>query len=131
NACVMQFETTRADPLPDRAALALAAQHAREACRLDPQFGEAWATLAFVLGRTGDHVDALAAAKRAVTLEPDNWRHHCRLAFVGWGEERLRASRRTLALLPNFPLAHWLAATVYVARQLPQDAERELMAAVE
>jgi tetratricopeptide (TPR) repeat protein len=45
---------------------------------------------------------------------------------VGWGEERLRAAHRTLAALPAFPLAHWLAATVYVGRQAPAEAEREL-----
>jgi DNA-binding winged helix-turn-helix (wHTH) protein len=130
NACVMQFETTRADPAPDRHALELAAHHAREACRLAPRFGEAWATLGFVLDRTGDRVDALAAANRAVTLEPDNWRHHFRLAYVSWGEERLRAADRTLALLPDFPLAHWLAASVHVARQAFNEAERELTAAL-
>jgi len=130
NACIMQFEMTRADRVPDAAALALAAHHAREACRLDPQFGEAWATLGFVLDRTGDRIDALAASKRAVTLEPDNWRHHFRLSYVSWGEERLRAADRTLALLPGFPLAHWLAATVHVARQVLDEAERELTAAL-
>jgi DNA-binding winged helix-turn-helix (wHTH) protein/Tfp pilus assembly protein PilF len=128
NACVMRFEMTRADPAPDRAALAKAAHHAREACRLDPQSAEAWATLGFVLDRTGDRVDALAASKRAVTLDPNNWRHHFRLASVGWGEERLGAAHRTLALLPDFPLAHWLAATVHVARQALAEAERELTA---
>lgn len=128
NACVMQFETTRADPSPDLPALILAAQHARDACRLDAKSGEAWATLAFVLDRTGNNLDARAAASRAVVLEPDNWRHHFRLAFVSWGEERLRAAHRTLALLPDFPLAHWLAATVHVARQVLPEAERELEA---
>ena len=128
NACVMQFEMTRAGPAPDTPALAMAAHHAREACRLDPQFGEAWATLGFVLDRTGDRIDALAASKRAVMLEPDNWRHHFRLAYVSWGEERLRAAHRTLALLPDFPLAHWLAATVHVARHVFGEAERELLA---
>jgi DNA-binding winged helix-turn-helix (wHTH) protein len=130
NACVMQFEATRADPRPDLASLTVAAHHAREACRLDPQSGEAWATLGFVLDRVGNRVDAIAASKRAVTLEPDNWRHHFRLAYVGWGEERLRAAHRTLALLPDFPLAHWLAATVHVARQVLPEAERELAAAL-
>jgi DNA-binding winged helix-turn-helix (wHTH) protein len=130
NACVMQFEMTRTDPAPDLTALALAAHHAREACRLEPRSGEAWATLGFVLDRTGNRVDARAAAQRAVTLEPDNWRHHFRLSFVSWGEERLRAADRTLALLPDFPLAHWLAATVHVARQVLVEAERELAAAV-
>jgi DNA-binding winged helix-turn-helix (wHTH) protein len=128
NACIMQFEMTRADPAPDAAALAQATHHAREACRLDPRSGEAWATLGFVLERTGDTLDARAASKRAVMLEPDNWRHHFRLAYDSWGEERLRAAQRTLTLLPGFPLAHWLAATVYVARQVLSEAERELAA---
>ena len=126
NACVMQFEMTRADPVPDAAAVALAATHAREACRLDPQAAEAWATLGFVLDRTGDRLDARAASQRAVSLEPDNWRHQFRLSYVSWGEERLRAAHRTLALLPDFPMAHWLAATVHVARQVLSEAEREL-----
>ena len=128
NACAMQFEMTRADPAPDRAAIALASRHAREACRLDPRSGEAWATLGFVLDRAGDDLDARAAARRAVTLEPDNWRHHFRLSYASWGEERLRAAHQTLALLPGFPLAHWLAATVHVARQALAEAERELAA---
>jgi DNA-binding winged helix-turn-helix (wHTH) protein/Tfp pilus assembly protein PilF len=130
NACVMQFEMTRADPSPDTGALQLAAVHAREACRLDAQSGEAWATLGFALSRTEHAVDALAASKRAVALEPDNWRHHLRLSYVGWGEERLHAAHRTLALLPGLPHAHWLAASVYVARQTLAEAERELAAAL-
>jgi tetratricopeptide (TPR) repeat protein len=129
-ACMMQFEMTRADKSRDAAALAKAAHHAREACRLDAGYAEAWATLGFVLERSGSRVDALAAARRAVTLEPDNWRHHFRLAFVGWGEERLREARRTLALQPGFPLGHWLAATVHVARQALGEAGRELEAGV-
>jgi len=130
NACVMQFEMTRADETPDAAALVMAARHAREACRLGPDYGEAWATLGFVLDRTGHHTDALAASRRAVMLEADNWRHHLRLASVSWGEERLREARRTLALLPGFPLAHWLSATVHVARQAFDEAVRELDAGI-
>jgi tetratricopeptide (TPR) repeat protein len=75
--------------------------------------------------------DARAALARAVSLEADNWRHHFRLALVSWGEARLRSARRTLALLPGLPLAHWLAATVYVARQSLDDAERELVLGIE
>jgi tetratricopeptide (TPR) repeat protein len=131
NACVMQFEMTRVDPAPDRSALALAIAHAREACRLDPRYGEAWATLGFVLDRADQRGDALAASRMAVSLEPDNWRHRLRLAYVGWGEERLREARRTLALLPGFPLAHWLAATVLVARQALDEADRELAHGIE
>src|SRR5204863_1888483 len=109
-----------------------ALQHSREACRLDSSYGEAWATLGFVLARLGPdrQADALAASRRAVSLEPDNWRHHCRLSSIGWGEERLREARRTLALLPGSSLAHWLAASVHGARQAPDEAERELASAI-
>jgi DNA-binding winged helix-turn-helix (wHTH) protein len=127
-ANALRFEMTRADREPALDALAAAANHAREACRLDPAYGEGWATLGFVLDRTGAAVDGVAALSRAISLEPDNWRHHLRLAAVSWGEARLRAARRTLALLPGCALAHWLAATVHVARQALDQAERELEA---
>ena len=130
NACVMQFEATRADPAPDLDALDAACRHAREACRLEPGSGEAWATLGFVLDRAGRRGDAAAAARRAIAIEPDNWRHQMRLSYVSWGEERLRAAHRTLALLPGFPLAHWLGATVHVARGALDAAERELRAGI-
>jgi DNA-binding winged helix-turn-helix (wHTH) protein len=126
NACAWQFEATRADERPDVASLACAMEHAREACGLDLHYAEAWATLGFVLHRTGQGPEALAASRRAVTLEPGSWRHHLRLAFVSWGEERLRASERARQILPDLALAHWLAATVHVARQALDRAEREL-----
>ena len=130
NAYAMRFETTRADAKPDRSALEKAGHHAREGCRLDSGSAEAWATHGFVLGCSGERGDALAALRRAVTLEPSNWRHHFRLGLASWGEERLGAARRTLALLPGFPLAHWLAATVHVARNALGEAERELTAGI-
>jgi DNA-binding winged helix-turn-helix (wHTH) protein len=126
NACVLRYESTRADPAPDTEALREALTHAREACRLSPDSGEAWATLGFVLERTGDRLNALAALRRGVMLEPDNWRHQLRLAAGSSGEERLRAARRTLALMPECPLACYLAATVYVARGVLDQAEREV-----
>jgi DNA-binding winged helix-turn-helix (wHTH) protein/cytochrome c-type biogenesis protein CcmH/NrfG len=126
NACIMQFEATRAEAAPDFDALARAVTHAYDACRLDAASAEAWATLGFVLGRTGDQVKALAALRHAVSLDPDNWRHALRLSYGSWGEERRRAARQTLAELPGCPMAHWLIASVYVARNALDRAEREL-----
>ena len=130
NACVLQFEMTRADEHPDVDALKLAAHHAYEACRLDTEHAEGWSTLSFILERVGTHTDALAAARRAIALDPDNWRHHFRLASIAWGEERLRAARRTLTLMPGFALAHWLAASVLVARNKLDEAARDLDAGI-
>lgn len=127
NAHALAFEATRGDDAPDIAAVQAALHHAREACRLDPGSGESWATLAFVLSRM-NHAEAGAAGRRAIALEPDNWRHHMRLAYATWGEARLRAAREATRLLPGLALAHWLAATVHVARQGLDEAMRELIA---
>jgi tetratricopeptide (TPR) repeat protein len=79
-----------------------------------------------VLHRTGDAREAIAAARKAVALDPDDWRHFLRLAFVSWGEERLRAARRVLTLYPRLALAYWFAATVFVARDAFDAALEEL-----
>jgi tetratricopeptide (TPR) repeat protein len=128
NACILGFESTRADAVPDVAALNKAEHHAREGCRLDPASGEAWSTLAFVLHRAGDTREAIAAARRAVTVEPDEWRHHLRLASVSWGEERLHAAHRVLKLCPGLALAYWFSASVFVARQAFGAAAEQLRA---
>jgi DNA-binding winged helix-turn-helix (wHTH) protein len=128
NACILAFESTRADAIPDAQALMQAGHHAREGCRLDASAGEAWSTLAFVLHRSGDAPEAIAAARKAVMLDPDNWHHYLRLAVVSWGEERLRAAHRVLTLCPGLALAYWFAATVFVARQAFDAALDELRA---
>ena len=119
NACAIAFEASRAADLPDPAALRQAIVEARRACDLEPSLGEAWATLAFAL--TIAQVapeEARAAARQALRLEPDSWRHHVRLALAAWGDERLRAVQRTLALAPGFAFACLLGAMVHVARDL-------------
>lgn len=116
NACALAVEETRTG-LPDRAAVADAIEHARRGCALDPDLGEAWATLAFVLAVTGgEPEEARAAARRAVMLDPASWRNQFRLAYASWGEERLRAVTRTLALMPGIPFACFTGAMVHVAR---------------
>lgn len=126
NAYALRFESTRADDEPDREALTKAVQHAREACRINPSSGEAWATLGAVSSQARLTAEGIAAARRSISLEDENWRHHLRLSYVSWGEERLRAARRALKLLPGFAFGHWLAATVHVARGALEEAEREL-----
>jgi len=116
SAWTLTHESTRATARPDRAAAEQGVRSARRACELDPGLAEAWATLAFALTSAGQSSEACAAARQAVRLEPGSWRHHFRLALAAWGEERLRAVRRTLALLPGFPYACFLGATVLVAR---------------
>ncbi len=128
NACFLTFEATRIDSVPDRASLDRAEQHARAGCRLLPAWADAWGTFAMVRHRQGHDLEAVAAAKKAVSLAPSDWCHHLQLAAVSWGQERVRAAHHALELNADLALAHWLAATVYVARGLFDKALHELLA---
>jgi tetratricopeptide (TPR) repeat protein len=66
-----------------------------------------------------------------VDLEPGDWRHQFRLAHAAWGEERLRAVDRALALFPGFPFAYFLAAMVHIARGALDVAEATLVRGAE
>lgn len=116
SAYLLRFEASRICGSPDPALIASGVACARESCRLDPQLGEGWAALGHLLTLAQEIEGARAFTRRAVSLEPDNWRHQFRLAFATWGEERLRAVDRTLALMPACAAAHMLAAMVFVAR---------------
>jgi DNA-binding winged helix-turn-helix (wHTH) protein/Flp pilus assembly protein TadD len=117
NACAFAYEATRADVEPDVASLQLAIDHALKACELEPASADAWSTRAFAFCLNGDTDEAEAAACKAVDLDSKDWQHAMRLAYVSWGETRLRAARRVLKLCPGLALAHYLMATVFVARQ--------------
>jgi DNA-binding winged helix-turn-helix (wHTH) protein/Flp pilus assembly protein TadD len=124
-ACGLAFQATTPDQPHDIATLELGIRHARHACTLAPASGGAWSALAFVLHLNGDE-QAAAAACKATTLEPEDWRHALRAAYVTWGEERLRSARRVLTLCPGLALAHWLRATVFIARGAFAPALEEL-----
>lgn len=131
NAYLLDIEARRAGGPPDPGRLARAIACARTATTLDPALGEGWAVLGHLLALAGRGDEAQAAARRATAVEPDNWRHHYRLALAAWGEERLRAVDRALALMPGFAPAHLLAAMVFVARGALDRAERHIELAVE
>lgn len=116
NARFWQYEMSRARNQPDAALLARAVDHVRRAIELDRDFAEAHATLAFLLVSTGRSAEALAAARRAVSLDPTYWGHHFRLAHAAWGEERLAALAHAVELYPDFPFVHFEAAMVHIAR---------------
>lgn len=111
-----QYEMSRARNQPDAAMLARAIDHVRRAIELERDLAEAHATLAFFLVSAGRAAEALASARRAVTIEPGYWGNQFRLAHAAWGEERLRALARVVELYPDFPFAHFEAAMVHIAR---------------
>ena len=126
NARFWQYEMSRARNQPDGALLARAVDHVRRAIELDREFAEAHATLAFLLVSAGRSAEALAAARRAVSIEPGYWGHQYRLGHAAWGEERLGALARAVELYPDFPFAHFEAAMVHIARCALDRAESVL-----
>ena len=75
----------------------------------------------------GEREEAAAAACRATTLEPEDSRHALRLGYVSWGDALL-AARCVLTLGSGLALAHWLRATVFIARGVFDPALEELRA---
>lgn len=126
NAEFALYESTRADDTPAAALLERAIAHGRQAVQLDETLAEAHGTLALMLVSARDTPAANHAARRAVALEPGNWRHLFRLGHASWGDERLRAGRATLALYPDFAFAYFQSAMVHVARGHLTEAERVL-----
>jgi DNA-binding winged helix-turn-helix (wHTH) protein len=120
------YEVTRSDNQPARTLLERAIDHARRAIALDETLAEAHATLALLLVSAWQTTEAVRAARRAVALEPSNWRHFFRLGHASWGDERLRAANNTLALYPDFAFAHFQMAMVHVARGHLREAETVL-----
>jgi DNA-binding winged helix-turn-helix (wHTH) protein/tetratricopeptide (TPR) repeat protein len=116
NAEFVAYEMTRADRAPNQAALASGIEHARHAIHLDDRLAEAHATLSFLFSSAGKFDEARRAGKQAVAIEPDNWRHQYRLGHAGWGETRLKACERAIALYPQFAYAQLEMAMVFVAR---------------
>jgi DNA-binding winged helix-turn-helix (wHTH) protein/Flp pilus assembly protein TadD len=120
------YEATRSDTRPAAQLLEEAIGHAQRAVALDPELAEAHATLAFVLVSAWRTSEAVQVARRAVALEPTNWRHFFRLGHAAWGDERIRAANNTLSLYPDFAFAHFQMAMVHVARGHLRDAETVL-----
>jgi len=116
NAHVIAFEITRSVNHPNQSLLREALTSAQRAVALDARLGEGWAVLGHAQALAGRLDEAQAALRRALALEPDNWRHHVRLALASWGEARLRAADRALALWPSCAVAHLLSGMVFVAR---------------
>jgi hypothetical protein len=101
------------------------------AVELDEGLAEAHATLAMVLVSAWQTPEAAASARRAVALEPSQWRHLFRLCHATWGDARLDAAAGTLALYPGLAFAHFQMAMVYVGRGQLAQADTVLRLGVE
>jgi DNA-binding winged helix-turn-helix (wHTH) protein/Tfp pilus assembly protein PilF len=117
------YESTRSENEPAQDLLDRAIAHGRQAVQLDDSLAEAHGALALILVSAWDTADAIHSARRAVALEPANWRHLFRLGHATWGDERLRAGAATLGLYPDFAFAYFQSAMVHVARGHLTEAE--------
>jgi DNA-binding winged helix-turn-helix (wHTH) protein/tetratricopeptide (TPR) repeat protein len=120
------YEASRARNKPDHDELRLAIGHARRAVALDPGLGDAHASLALFLMAEGESHEAVECGRRAVALEPNDWRHLFRLGVAAWGTERLTCLAEVERLYPEFAHSYFSAAMVHVARGDFGDAERVL-----
>jgi TolB-like protein len=111
-----QFEASRMRNRPDHDELRLAIGHARRAVALDPGLGDAHASLALFLMAAGEQAEAVESGRRAVALEPNDWRHWFRLGVAAWGQERLTALVEVERRYPEFAHSYFSAAMVHVAR---------------
>jgi DNA-binding winged helix-turn-helix (wHTH) protein/cytochrome c-type biogenesis protein CcmH/NrfG len=116
NAEFVAYEMSRTTRAPNYRSLQSGIEHARHAIHLDPGLAEAHATLSFLLTSSLKFDEARQAAQQAVSLEPDSWRHQYRHGHALWGDARLRAFERALALYPQFAYARFEMAMVHVAR---------------
>jgi DNA-binding winged helix-turn-helix (wHTH) protein/tetratricopeptide (TPR) repeat protein len=110
------YEASRMRNRPDRDELRLAIGHARRAIELDAGSGDAHAALALFLMAAGETSEAVASGRRAVALEPNDWRHHFRLGVAAWGPERLSALSEVERRYPEFGHSYFSMAMLHVAR---------------
>src|SRR5262249_5928706 len=82
SAELASYETTRSDNEPAQDLLRRAVEHARRAVALNDTLADAHATLALVLVSAWETTEAEAAARRAIAIEPGNWRHLFRLGHA-------------------------------------------------
>jgi DNA-binding winged helix-turn-helix (wHTH) protein/Tfp pilus assembly protein PilF len=121
-----RFQASRARVHRATDELLRAIAHAEQAIAIDPDLAEAHASLAFFLGDAGRPVEAVAAGRRAVALEPGNWRHLFRLGIAAWGDERLSNLTAVVTQFPKLAYAHFGIAMVHVARADLGDARHVL-----
>ncbi|MEW5981878.1 MAG: winged helix-turn-helix domain-containing protein [Acidobacteriota bacterium] len=131
NAHFFVYEATRAQNQPDTERLTTAIGHARRAIDLDDTMAEGHATLSLLLVGAGRLTEAAAAARRAVALDPQDWRHLFRLGHAAWGSERLDALKRATAIYGDMAYAHYEMAMVHIARHRLEEASNALRRGIE
>jgi serine/threonine protein kinase/tetratricopeptide (TPR) repeat protein len=112
------------------------------AVELDPELGDPHLWLTYAYAREDRFAEALQSGRRALELEPDNPMAHYFLAVSLWlraiveyriegYEEAIPHLQRTAELLPRYQSAHQVMADTYLRQGRYEEAEAQLMMAVE
>ncbi|MEJ7699710.1 MAG: tetratricopeptide repeat protein [Pyrinomonadaceae bacterium] len=101
----------------------------RRAIELNPNSADAHEVYAHLLSNTGRHAEALAEMKLARELDPLNLRINALegqfLLHAGQTDEALARLQKTFELSPNFWLAHNMAASAYIEKEMYSEAIAE------
>ena len=125
------YEASRMRNRPDHDELRLAIGHARRAIELDAGSGDAHGALALFLMAAGETSEAVASGRRAVSLEPNDWRHHFRLGVAAWGSERRAALSEVERRYPEFGHSYFSMAMLLVAQGALSEAASVLERGIE
>ena len=74
----------------------------------------------------GEQREAVESGRRAVALEPNDWRHLFRLGVAAWGQERLTCLGEVERRYPEFAHSYFSVAMVQVARGQLREAAQVL-----
>jgi tetratricopeptide (TPR) repeat protein len=89
----------------------------------NPKLAQSWIALGTLLSSRGDRYKALSCFARAVHEEPIDPRAHNLLAIeaknLGWRDTALQELQRALDLKPDYGLAHFNLATMYLDQTPP------------
>lgn len=89
----------------------------------NPQLVQSWVSLGMICSETGDKYRALAAFARAIHEDPADPRAHNYLAIcaksLGWTDAAEAELQRAIELQPDYGLAHFNIALMYLERKPP------------
>lgn len=125
---------SRGIELADRGWLDEAVREFRKAIELDPNSAHAHDNLATVYAEKKQFREALGEYLTAITLEPDSATAHYNLAVflsTHGNDFAIAEYQEAIALEPDYPDAHLNLGLAFADAQRPDDAKRELRAAIE
>ncbi len=91
--------------------------------RFNEKLVQSWIALGLLYADKGDRYKAISAFTRALHEDPLDARAHCYLAIeaqgIGWGETALSELQRAIEIKPDYGIAQFNLATLYLDRKPP------------